>query len=145
MKFLLQRVSRASVTVEGCITGRIGPGLLLLIGIHQADTQQQADYLIDKTLHLRIFPDSAGKMNLNVEEVNGGLLLVSQFTLYGDTTRGRRPSFGDAAPPTKARELYNYIVKELSKSGLDTQTGVFQAHMDVESVNDGPVTLLLEK
>ena len=145
MKFLLQRVSRASVTVDGSITGRIGPGLLLLIGIHQADTPQQADYLIDKTLHLRIFPDSAGKMNLNVQEMNGGLLLVSQFTLYGDTTRGRRPSFDDAAPPTKARELYNYIVTELSKSGLDTQTGVFQAHMDVESVNDGPVTLLLEK
>lgn len=145
MRFLLQRVSHASVTVAGSVTGIIDKGLLIMIGIHEADTTQYADYLIEKTLHLRVFSDASGRMNLNVLEVNGGLLLVSQFTLYGDTRRGRRPSFDQAAPPAKAKVLYDYIVKEMTKSGLNTQTGVFQSHMDVELVNDGPVTLLLGK
>ncbi|MDE3196604.1 MAG: D-tyrosyl-tRNA(Tyr) deacylase [Acidobacteriota bacterium] len=144
MRFLVQRVSRASVTVEGRVEGAIGAGLVVLIGIAAADTRQSADYLADKLVNLRIFQDEAGKMNLSALDVKGELLLISQFTLYGDCRKGRRPSFDAAAPPAAAREMYEYVVAKVREKGLKTETGVFQAHMEVELVNDGPVTLLVE-
>lgn len=144
MRLLIQRVSRASVRIEGKLEGEIGTGLLVLIGIAGSDTPAQADYLADKLVNLRIFPDEEGRMNRSALEVNAALLLVSQFTLYGDCRKGRRPSFDAAAPPQLARELYEYLVEKVRGKGLVTRTGVFQAHMDVELVNDGPVTLLLE-
>jgi D-tyrosyl-tRNA(Tyr) deacylase len=124
--------------------GRIGPGIVALIGIATADTTKDADYLADKLIHLRIFSDADGKMNLSAMDTGAGLLLISQFTLYGDCRKGRRPGFDAAAPPERARELYDYFVDKVRQSGLVTQTGIFQAHMEVELVNDGPVTLLLE-
>ena len=144
MRFLIQRVSRASVKVEGGITGEIGLGILILIGIAHSDTRSQADYLIDKVVHLRIFSDEHGRMNHNALDRKAQLLLVSQFTLYADITKGRRPSFDLAAGPAEAKELYDYIVGKAGMYGLRVQTGLFQAHMEVELVNDGPVTLLLE-
>jgi D-tyrosyl-tRNA(Tyr) deacylase len=118
--------------------------LVVLIGIGTGDTSRDADYLIEKTVNLRIFQDDNGKMNLSALDVRGELLLVSQFTLYGDCRKGRRPSFDAAAPPAVARELYEYVVQKVRETGLVIGTGVFQAHMQVELVNDGPVTLLLE-
>ncbi len=144
MRFLVQRVSRASVRVDDRLEGSIGPGLLVLIGIGAGDTRREADYLIEKTVNLRIFSDENGKMNLSALDLRGELLLVSQFTLYGECRKGRRPSFDAAAPPAVARELYGYVVEKVRETGLVTGTGVFQAHMQVELVNDGPVTLLLE-
>ena len=144
MRFLVQRVSRASVRVDDRLEGSIGPGLVVLIGIGAGDTRLAADYLIEKTVNLRIFSDENGKMNLSALDVRGELLLVSQFTLYGDCRKGRRPSFDAAAPPAVARELYEYVVRKVRETGLVTGTGVFQAHMEVDLVNDGPVTLLLE-
>ena len=144
MRFLVQRVSRASVRVDDRLEGSIGQGLVVLIGIGAGDTRREADYLIEKTVNLRIFSDENGKMNLSALDVRGELLLVSQFTLYGDCRKGRRPSFDAAAPPAVARELYEYVVRKVRETGLVTGTGVFQAHMQVELVNDGPVTLLLE-
>ncbi len=130
--------------VDERLEGSIGPGLVVLIGIGAGDTRLEADYLIEKTVNLRIFQDENGKMNLSALDVRGELLLVSQFTLYGDCRKGRRPSFDAAAPPAVARELYEYVVGKVRETGLITGTGVFQAHMQVELVNDGPVTLLLE-
>ena len=144
MKFLVQRVSRASVSVEGNLEASIEAGLLVLIGIAAADTSRDADYLIDKLVNLRIFQDERGKMNLSALDVKGELLLISQFTLYGDCRKGRRPSFDAAASPTEARALYEYVVEKTLEKGLTTRTGVFQAHMQVQLINDGPVTLLLE-
>lgn len=144
MRLLIQRVSHASVRIEGNLVAEIGAGLLVLAGIAASDTPAQADYLADKLVNLRIFPDDHGRMNRSALDVNASLLLVSQFTLYGDCRKGRRPSFDDAAPPERARELYEYLLSGVRGKGLPTQTGVFQAHMDVELVNDGPVTLLLE-
>ena len=144
MRFLIQRVSRASVTVEGKVEGAIGPGLLVLIGIAATDTKQNADYLAEKLVNLRIFQDDADKMNLSALDVKAELLLISQFTLYGDCRKGRRPSFDAAASPAAAREMYEYVVVKVREKGLKTETGVFQAHMAVELLNDGPVTLLLE-
>ncbi len=144
MRFLIQRVTRASVKVEGKVEGAIGSGLLVLIGISNTDATAEADYLADKLVNLRIFEDSAGRMNLSAIEVKAALLLVSQFTLYGDCRKGRRPSFDAAAPAEKARTLYEYVVEKIRASGLAVETGVFQAHMEVELVNDGPVTLMLE-
>ncbi len=144
MRFLIQRVTRASVTVEGHLEGSIGPGLVVLIGIAKTDTTADADRLAHKLLHLRIFSDENGRMNLGVLESGASLLLISQFTLYGDCSRGRRPGFDAAAPPAEARTLYDYTVEQLRQSGLVVRTGVFQAHMEVELVNDGPVTFLLE-
>lgn len=144
MRFLIQRVSRAAVRVAGKIEGAIGNGLLVLVGISAADGAAEADYLADKLVNLRVFPDDAGRMNRSALDINAGLLLVSQFTLYGDCRKGRRPSFDAAAPAERARELYEYIVRKVREKGLVTETGVFQAHMEVELVNDGPVTLLLE-
>lgn len=144
MRLLIQRVSRGEVRVETNIVGRISAGILAFVGIATTDTEKDADYLAEKLIHLRIFTDTAGKMNLSAIETNAGILLVSQFTLYGDCRKGRRPSFDAAAPPERARELYEYFVARVRQSGLDTQTGVFQAHMEVELVNDGPVTFMLE-
>lgn len=144
MRFVIQRVTRASVRVAGKLEAEIGAGLLVLVGIAVTDLPAQADYLAEKLVHLRIFPDDAGRMSRSALDVNASVLLVSQFTLYGDCRKGRRPSFDAAAPAELARELYEYVVARVRAHGLLTGTGVFQAHMEVELVNDGPVTLLLE-
>jgi len=144
MRAVIQRVSRASVAVDDKVAGQIGQGLLVLLGVSRTDTEAAADYLADKITGLRILEDAAGKMNLSVTEVNGGVLLVSQFTLYGDVRRGKRPSFDAAAPPEQARKLYEYMIERLRTLGIPCQTGVFQAMMQVELVNDGPVTILLD-
>jgi D-aminoacyl-tRNA deacylase len=144
LKFVIQRVTRASVTVDGNIEARIEKGLLVLVGIALGDGRAQADYMADKLVNLRIFNDDEGKMNRSAIDIGASLLLVSQFTLYGDCRKGRRPSFDAAAPPAIARELYEYVVKAVRDKGVTTHSGVFQAHMQVELVNDGPVTLILE-
>ena len=144
MRAVVQRVSRAKVTVGGEITGAIGRGLLVLLGVGQPDNEADAEYLAEKILGLRIFEDDAGKMNRSVVEVSGGILAVSQFTLYGDVRRGRRPSFDDAARPEQARALYEYFVGRIRAAGLPCETGRFQERMDVELVNEGPVTILLD-
>jgi D-tyrosyl-tRNA(Tyr) deacylase len=137
-------VSRARVTVNGEVTGEIGLGVLVLLGVGAGDTRADADYLAEKTIGLRIFEDAGGKMNLSVAEVGGALLVVSQFTLYGDARRGKRPSFDGAAPPDEARELYEYFVEKVRAAGLRCATGRFQETMQVELVNEGPVTILLD-
>ena len=144
MRAVVQRVSRARVTVKGETAGEIGVGLLVLLGMGAGDTRTEADYLAEKTIGLRIFEDAGGKMNLSVAEVGGALLVVSQFTLYGDARRGKRPSFDGAAPPEQARELYEYFVEKVRASGVRSETGRFQETMQVELVNDGPVTILLD-
>jgi D-tyrosyl-tRNA(Tyr) deacylase len=144
MRAVVQRVSRAKVTVNGEVTGEIGTGLLVLLGVGQGDTRAEADYLADKIVGLRIFEDAGGKMNLSVVDVGGGVLAVSQFTLYGDVRRGKRPSFDAAAPPQQARELYEYFVGKVRAAGLRCETGRFQEMMQVELVNAGPVTILLD-
>ena len=144
MRAVVQRVSRAKVTIGGEITGEIGPGLLVLLGVGAADTPTDANYLAEKTVGLRIFEDTGGKMNLSVADVGGAVLVVSQFTLYGDVRRGKRPSFDDAAPPQQARELYEYFVEKVRAAGLRCETGRFQEMMQVELVNEGPVTILLD-
>jgi D-tyrosyl-tRNA(Tyr) deacylase len=149
MRAVVQRVSRARVSLSGEITGEIGLGLLVLVGVGAADTRADADYLVEKVIGLRIFEDAGGslemkKMNLSVAEVGGALLAVSQFTLYGDARRGKRPSFDAAAPPEQARELYEYFVERIRAAGLRCDTGRFQKTMQVELVNEGPVTILLD-
>jgi D-tyrosyl-tRNA(Tyr) deacylase len=144
MRAVVQRVSHAKVTVNGEITGEIGPGLLVLLGVAKEDTRTDADYLAEKTIGLRVFEDADGKMNLSVADVSGALLVVSQFTLYGDARRGKRPSFDAAAPPQQARELYEYFVEKIRAAGLRCETGRFQEMMQVELVNEGPVTILLD-
>lgn len=144
MKILLQRVSRAAVRVEGQTVGQIGPGLLALVGIESDDGPGDADYMGDKTAELRIFADEHGKMNRSVEEVGGGVLVVSQFTLVASTRGGRRPSYGRAASPAAAVALYERYVERLRGRGLAVACGVFQAMMEVELINDGPVTLWLD-
>jgi len=144
MRAVIQRVSRAGVAVEGESTGAIGEGLVVLLGIRKADTVKDAGYLVEKILGLRIFPDDEGKMNRSVVDAGGALLVISQFTLYGDCRRGRRPSFDAAAPPEEARALYEHFVQVAGERGIRVETGVFQAHMSVELVNDGPVTILLD-
>jgi D-aminoacyl-tRNA deacylase len=144
MRALLQRVLEASITVDGAVTGAIGPGLLVFLGVGHGDTEIDADYLIDKILHLRIFPDDVGRMNRNLHETSNALLVASQFTLFAETRRGRRPSFDLAAPPDLARRLYEYFLKKAKISGANVQAGVFQAHMSVSLVNDGPVTILID-
>jgi D-aminoacyl-tRNA deacylase len=144
MRAVVQRVSRASVAVEGRLVGEIGPGLLVLLGVSASDAAGDADYLAGKIAGLRIFEDADGKMNLSVGDVGGAVLAVSQFTLYGEVRRGRRPSFDDAARPERARELYEYFVAEIRRRGLRCATGEFQAAMSVSLVNDGPVTILLD-
>jgi D-tyrosyl-tRNA(Tyr) deacylase len=144
MKVLVQRVSRASVTVRGEVVGRIGLGLVGLVGVAQGDTEEDARYLVEKTVNLRIFPDEAGKFNRSLVDVGGGLLLVSQFTLISDTRKGRRPSFIEAAGPGEAEALFNRFVDLARATGLKVETGQFQQHMLVEIHNDGPVTILLD-
>jgi D-aminoacyl-tRNA deacylase len=144
MRVILQRVSRASVEVDGRIVGEIGAGLLVLLGVAKPDTAADADALVAKILNLRILADEAGKMNRSILDCTGELLIVSQFTLYGDCSRGRRPGFDSAAPAEQARALYEYFVEAARRSGLKVETGVFQAHMAVSLVNDGPVTFLIE-
>jgi D-tyrosyl-tRNA(Tyr) deacylase len=144
MRAVVQRVSRARVTVDGEITGEIEQGLLVLVGVGPADTRTDAEYLVEKTIGLRIFGDPEGKMNLSVAEVGGAMLVVSQFTLYGDVRHGRRPSFDTAAPPEIARQLYEYFVEKVRSTGLRCQTGRFQETMQIELVNEGPVTILLD-
>jgi D-aminoacyl-tRNA deacylase len=144
MRLILQRVSEASVTVGGNIVGSIRTGLVILAGMAKSDTESDVDYLSDKILGLRIFPDSSGKMNLNIVDAGGSLLIVSQFTLYGDCRKGRRPSFDQAADPERAQVLYNYLVDKLRGGPVPVETGVFQALMELHLVNHGPVTILLD-
>ena len=144
MRAVLQRVSEARVRVAEGTVGEIGPGLMVLLGVGHGDSEKDARYLAEKTAALRVFEDDQGKMNLSVAETGGAVLVVSQFTLYGDCRKGRRPGFSAAAPPQRADELYRYYVACLSDLGLKVGTGVFQAEMEVELVNDGPVTLLLD-
>ena len=144
MRAVVQRVTRARVTVEEEITGEIGNGLVVLLGIARDDARDAADYLSAKIVALRIFDDAGGRMNLSVKDVNGGLLVVSQFTLYGDVRRGLRPSWSDAAPPEIAEPLYEYFVESCRKLLGQVETGSFRKTMQVELVNDGPVTLLID-
>ena len=144
MRAVVQRVSRAQVAVDGEIVGDIGRGLLVLLGVTHADNEADADYLAGKIAGLRVFEDENGKMNQDTAAVSGGILVVSQFTLYGDVRRGKRPSFAAAAAPQRARQLYEYFVERIRAAGLPCQTGRFQEMMQVELVNDGPVTILLD-
>ena len=140
----MQRVSRCRVQVEDEVVGQIGHGLLVLLGVGKADDQSAADYLVDKILGLRIFEDDQEKMNLSIQDKSGEMLVVSQFTLFGDVRRGRRPSFDGAARPDEAKRLYEYFVSKVREAGVRCETGRFQAMMDVELVNRGPVTILLD-
>ena len=144
MRAVIQRVSEAGVTVDGVYTGRIGHGLAVLLGIAADDTETEADYLAEKIIGLRIFPDAEGKFDRSVQEVNGSILVVSQFTLYGDCRKGRRPSFSAAAGPDKALPLYEYFINTLQTKEVSIATGRFQAMMAVHLVNDGPVTLIID-
>ena len=144
MRAVVQRVSSAEVRVNGQILGSIGQGLLVLLAVGELDQAQDAAYLAKKTLNLRVFEDGEGKMNRSVQDIRGGLLVISQFTLYGDCRKGNRPSFVDAAPPEKAEDLYTLYLEEVGKSGLEIASGKFQAMMDVSLVNQGPVTVLLD-
>jgi len=144
MRAVLQRVTRASVRVGGRTVGEIGPGLVVLLGVARDDEERDALYLVEKILSLRVFEDAEGRMNLSLAETGGALLAVSQFTLYGDVRKGRRPSWFDAAPPELARPLYEFFVAQARARGARVETGSFQAMMEVELVNDGPVTILLD-
>jgi D-aminoacyl-tRNA deacylase len=144
MRAVVQRVSRAKVSVNGVVSGEIGLGLLVLLGVGHPDTESDVNYLAEKIAGLRIFGDEDGKMNRSVRDVGGSVLAVSQFTLYGDLRRGKRPSFDDAAPPDRARRLYDLFVERIRTAGLPCETGRFQEMMQVELVNEGPVTILLD-
>ncbi len=144
MKLVIQRAKNASVSVDGSIVGKIDKGLVVLLGVGPNDTKQTADVLIKKLINLRIFTDENYKMNLSLKDVNGGLLIISQFTLYANCKNGNRPSFTDAAPAKLAEELYEYFVSECKNLGINTNTGIFGEHMEVSLINDGPVTILLE-
>ena len=145
MRIVLQRVTKARVQVDDQTTGEIARGALVLVGAGQDDSETDATYLAEKTVNLRVFADDEGKMNKSVLDISGGVLAISQFTLYGDTRRGRRPAFTSALEPTEAKRLYEFYVAELSRLGIDTvQTGIFAADMKVELTNDGPVTILLD-
>jgi D-tyrosyl-tRNA(Tyr) deacylase len=144
VRAVVQRITRARVVVEGSVRGAIGAGVLVLLGVAKDDTPQDAAYLAEKTAHLRIFSDAAGKMNLSLLDTGGSALVVSQFTLYGDARGQRRPSYRGAAPPEQAQQLYEEFVRALRALGVRVETGIFQTHMSVELTNDGPVTLLLD-
>ena len=144
MKALLQRVSSASVTVEGRVTGQIEQGFLILLGVAGDDSEKDADYLAEKVVNLRIFSDDNSKFNLSALQIGAGLLVISQFTLLADTSKGRRPSFTTAAPPELAETLYRYFIRRISQTGLKVETGIFGAHMLVSIANDGPVTIMLD-
>ena len=144
MRAVIQRVSKAQVSVDGKVTGEIGHGLAVLLAIHRDDTIKDAQWMVDKITHLRIFEDQQGLMNLSLVDTQGEVLIISQFTLYGDCRKGRRPSWNGAAPPDLARRLYNDVISLCRERGLSVQSGVFQAMMDVSLTNTGPVTMLLD-
>ena len=144
MRAVIQRVSKASVKVNDKVVGEIGKGLLVLIGVGKDDNEKDISYMAEKIVNLRIFEDENGKMNKSLLDIKGEILIISQFTLYGDCRRGRRPSFTDAASPDKGKEYYEKFVKEVKKYGVNVQTGIFQAMMEVELINQGPVTILLD-
>ena len=144
MKAVIQRVTRASVEVDGLVVGRIGAGLLVLLGVAKGDEETDGRYLVEKIRTVRIFSDAQGKMNRSLTDIGGSVLLVSQFTLLGRTTNGRRPSFDEAAPPDEAKRLYEVVAAELTAQGIPVETGVFAAHMQVELLNDGPVTFIID-
>ncbi len=144
MQAVIQRVLNAEVTIDGESIGLIGRGLLVLLGVGKRDTKKDADYLAEKIVHLRLFEDKSGKMNLSLSQVNGKLLVVSQFTLLADCRKGRRPSFTNAAPPEKAKSLYHHFIDTVRQKGIKTETGKFQAMMAVSLTNDGPVTIILD-
>ena len=145
MRLLIQRVSKASVRVEGECVGKINKGFLVFLGITHGDTKDNVDYLVNKLYNLRVFEDENEKMNLSIKDINGEILIVSQFTLYADTSHGNRPSFINAAKPDEANELYEYFIEKAKQKGLKIEAGIFGADMKVELLNDGPVTILLEK
>jgi D-tyrosyl-tRNA(Tyr) deacylase len=144
LRAVVQRVSRAEVRVDGKLTGKIGNGLCVLLGVHREDEQDDIRWMVEKLVNLRIFEDDSGKMNRSLLDVGGSLLVVSQFTLYGDCRKGRRPSFVDAAAPDKAKAFYENFIEMVRSMGIQTAEGVFQAMMDVELTNQGPVTLVIE-
>lgn len=145
MKIVIQKVKNASVEVNNEVVGKIGKGFLVLVGIKSNDTRQQVDYLVKKVCNLRVFEDEKGKMNLSLKEVGGKLLIVSQFTLYANCSEGNRPSFTDAAKPDEAIPLYEYFCNECAKTGIEVERGIFGADMKVQLLNDGPVTIIIEK
>ena len=144
MRAVVQRVSSASVSIDGDVVSRIGAGLVVLAAVGRDDSDADADYIVEKTVHLRVFPDADGRFDRSVVDVGGSLLVVSQFTLYGDVRRGRRPSFTETAPPAEAEERFAALVERFRATGVPVETGQFQAMMDVALVNDGPVTLVLD-
>ena len=145
MKLVIQRVANAQVEVENKVVGKIDKGFLVLFGAKQGDTKEQADFLVEKLCNLRVFTDENDKMNLSIKDIDGELLIVSQFTLYADCKKGNRPSFVEAAPPDKANELYEYFMEKCKPLVKNVQKGIFGAHMKVQLLNDGPVTIILEK
>ena len=144
MRAVIQRVIRASVEIDGQITGSISNGLVVFLGIHKSDGDKQINWMLEKILNLRVFPDPSGKMNISLADINAEMLIVSQFTLYGDCRKGRRPGYSEAAPPELASSIYERFIKKADQSGIRIATGTFQAMMHVNLVNDGPVTLLLD-
>ena len=145
MRILIQRVEKASVSVDGSLKGEINKGLLIFVGISKSDTNSDIEYVVDKSVNLRLFPDVNGKFHFSVRDIKGELMVISQFTLYGDTRRGRRPSFSDAMGPVEAEEIFNKVIEMFkSNSGLAVAEGQFGSHMDIKSINDGPVTIWLD-
>lgn len=144
MRFVIQRVERAKVTVEGKVSGEIGNGYVVLVGLLPTDDDKVMDYMLDKLVNLRIYEDENDKLNLSLKDIDGEILIVPNFTLYGDARKGRRPSYAKAAPPDKAEKLFYRFVEKAKETGLNVQTGIFRTHMKVELVNDGPVTILLD-
>lgn len=144
MRFVIQRVERAKVTVEGKVSGEIGNGYVVLVGLLPTDDDKVMDYMLDKLVNLRIYEDENDKLNLSLKDIGGEILIVPNFTLYGDARKGRRPSYAKAAPPDEAEKLFDRFVEKAKETGLNVQTGIFRTHMNVELVNDGPVTILLD-
>lgn len=145
MKLVIQRSKEAKVEIEGKINGEIKQGYVVLVGAGHEDTKETVDYLVKKLINLRVFTDENDKMNLSIQDIGGELLIISQFTLYADCKKGNRPSFVNAAEPSKAEELYEYFIQECKKTGINVQTGIFGAHMKVSLCNDGPVTIIMKK
>ncbi|WP_341877994.1 D-aminoacyl-tRNA deacylase [Defluviitalea saccharophila] len=144
MRAVVQKVAQASVKVDGNTIGEIGKGLMVLLGMQETDDEKVMDYMLDKIIHLRIFEDEEGKMNLSLKDVGGELLIVPNFTLYGDARKGKRPSYTKAAPPAVAEEIYNTFIKKAKATGIKVEQGQFQSHMEVRLLNDGPVTILID-